>query len=56
MFLLIYYQSDLKFDQFDLNFGQIIYPYSGHFASVKVRLYRMMKHERLSPRDGVGLA
>ena len=25
MVLLIYYQSDVKFDQFDLNLGQIIY-------------------------------
>ena len=31
MFSLISYQSDLNFDQFDLNFGQIIY--SGQFAS-----------------------
>ena len=30
---MIYYQSDLNFDQFDLNFGQIIYSYSGQFAS-----------------------
>ena len=33
MFLLISYQSNLNFDQFDLNFGQIIYSYSGQFAS-----------------------
>ena len=33
MFLLIFYKSDLNFDQFDLNFGLIIYSYSGQFAS-----------------------
>ena len=32
-FLMISYQSDLNFDQFDLNFGQVIYSYSGQFAS-----------------------
>jgi len=30
---LIYYESELYFDQFDLNFGQIIYSYSSQFAS-----------------------
>ena len=33
MFLLIFYKSDLNFDQFDLNFGLAIYSYSGQFAS-----------------------
>ena len=33
MFLSIYYQSDLNFDQFDLNPGQIIYSYPGQLAS-----------------------
>ena len=28
-----FYKSDLNFDQFDLNFGLIIYSYSGQFAS-----------------------
>ena len=37
VFLLIFYQSDVNFDQFDLNSGLIIYSYSGQFASTASR-------------------
>ena len=37
MFLLITYQPDLSIDQFGVNFGLIIYSYSGQFASTATR-------------------
>ena len=37
MFLFISYQSDANFNQFDLNFGLIIYSYSGQFASTATK-------------------
>ena len=39
MILLIPYQFDLNFDKFDLNLGQIIYSYSGMFASTTTRAF-----------------
>ena len=37
LLLLIFYQSALNSNQFDLNLGLIIYSYSGQFASTATR-------------------
>ena len=37
MFVLIFYQSDLNIDQFDMNFGLTFFNYSGQFASSATR-------------------